>query len=269
MPAIRHLWAAGCTLALAALLAAPLHAADVDKLLPNDTETVASVNLKQILESPLAKKLPLDMAKDALKQNEEIQKTLTELGFDPFKDIDSITVAGAGGSDADRMLVIVRGKFEVEKFDKKAEDVAKDMKDQLKIHKVPGAAEGAGSKLYEVTNPNGQPEKVFVAFASKGVLVASPAKDYVLDALEKEAGKKKTALKNKDLAELLGRVDATKYSVWTVILGSTLENSPLAQEDAAKEMIAKVQDVIAGIVIDKDVKAEAVITAKGTQDAKD
>src|SRR5262249_61711595 len=151
----------------------------------------------------------------------------------------------------------------------KAEELTKAMKEVLKITKAPGpGAEGGKINLYEVTNAPGLPSGVFVAVVDKNTIVVSPGKDFVLDAIDKQAGRKKSELKSKELKDLLGRVDA-KYSIWTAVLGSTLQNSPLAQEDSAKEIVNKVQDVIAGVAIDKDLKVELGITAKSTQDAKD
>src|SRR5436190_1240451 len=82
-----------------------------------------------------------------------------------------------------------------------AEEVAKDMKDVLKIHKVPDGL-GGTTKLYEVNPPN-QDQALFVALPNGNTMVASAGKDYVLDALDKESGKKKTVLKNKELSDLL------------------------------------------------------------------
>src|SRR5262249_15241960 len=97
-----------CALALAGLLlAAPLWAAEADKLLPNDTETVMGINVRQILDAPLVKKLGLEQAKKALKAQSDVQKILDDLGFDVFTDVDTITVAGCGATseaDKDRVL---------------------------------------------------------------------------------------------------------------------------------------------------------------------
>jgi hypothetical protein len=260
-----------CGLAVAGLLlAAPLWAADVeratnvDKLLPNDTESVMAVNLRQIIDSPLVKKLGLDHAKQALKDQTDIQKVLDDLGFNVFTDVDNLLVAGCGATEADkdRVLMIVHGKFDIPKFEAKAAEVAEKKKDVVKIHKVTGS----DTKLYEVT-PEGSPQSFFVAFASKTTVVASPGKDYVLDALDKEAGKRKTELKNKDLKAVLGRVD-DKQSMWTVVLGSTVAKSPLADDPMAKEIIDRIQDADLGITIDKDIKVQLGITAKTAEDAK-
>jgi hypothetical protein len=258
--------AALATLA-ALLLAAPARAAEVEKLLPNDTEVVVRINVRQILDSPLAKKLPLDQAKEALKDNADATQVLNDLGFDVFTDLDSITAAFSSGGDTDKGLVILRGKFDVQKFQAKAEAVAKDMPDILKIQKKP---DGLGGQIlvYEVDNaiPE-QKEAWYVALPSKNTLVASAGLDYVLDAVDKEAGRKKTELKNKDLQALLDKVD-TKQSAWAVVLGSTLQESDLGKDDKAKDIITKIQDVIAGVTIGEDVHVALKVTVKKAEDAK-
>src|SRR5262249_49999066 len=176
MLAYRRLGAAVFGLALAALLlAVPVRAAEVDKLLPNDTETLVTVNVRQIIDSPLVQKLGVDKFKKALNEQDEAKKLLAELGFDPLKDLDSITFALSSGSDTDKNLVIIHGKFDVAKFNAKGEEVAKDMKDALKITKVPGpGAEGGKINLYEVTNVPNLPSGLFVAVVDKNTIVASP-----------------------------------------------------------------------------------------------
>src|SRR5262249_38138844 len=160
------------------------------------------------------------------------------------------------GSDTDKGLIIVRGKFDVAKFEKKAAQVAEDMKDVIKIHKVPDGL-GGNMKLYEVKIPN-QDQPMFVAI-TKTALLASPGKDYVLDAVEKTSGRKETKLKHKDLQAMLNRVDP-KQSIWVAVLGSALEKSELAKRDETKEIVEKVQDVSGGITVDKNIKIELDVT---------
>src|SRR5204863_5333163 len=123
--------------------------------------------------------LAVDRAKKALNEQDEVKKVLTELGFDPFKDLESITFALSSGSDTDKNLTIVHGKFDVAKFTAKGEEVAKDMKDVVKITKVPGpGAESGKINLYEVNVP-GQSQTLFVAIVDKNTMLASAGKDYV------------------------------------------------------------------------------------------
>jgi hypothetical protein len=262
--------AAAGGLALAALLlAVPARAAVVDKLLPNDTEVVLSISVKQILAAPLTQKLPLDKAKQALKEQGEAQDVLKELQFDPFTDLDSITVAGPAGNEPDRGLIVVHGKFDVAKFQAKAKQVAKDMPDTLKIHEI----KGSELSLYEVNAPLPGPAgnangPMYVALLGKDTLVASQGKDYVLDAVDKAAGKKKTELKSKDVAALIDRIPADQ-SLWLALPGAALAKSPLAgSNDDAKQIIDAIQDASASVAITKDVKAQLSVTAKNADNAK-
>lgn len=116
-------------------IAAPARAADVDKLLPDDTEYVVSVNVKQIMESPLIKKHALEKLRAHIKENSEVSKILETLNFDPLKDLSSVTTAGQGTGPVDmKAYIIARGNFDVAKFESKAEEVSKNMGDVLKIH---------------------------------------------------------------------------------------------------------------------------------------
>src|SRR5262249_3157699 len=99
-------------------------------------------------------------------------------------------------------------------------------------------------------------------------MVASAGKDYVLDALDKEAGRKTTALKNKDLAALLNRID-TAQSLWMAVLGSTLSKSKLSENPDAKEAVDKISDASGGTPIHKAITARVSVTAKTADDAKD
>jgi len=73
----RHRLPGAAVLGLAAVLvAAPARAAEIDKLLPADTETVLTINVKQIFSSDLVKKVGLDKAKEALKSQSDAQKIL-------------------------------------------------------------------------------------------------------------------------------------------------------------------------------------------------
>src|SRR5262245_42187139 len=97
---------------LAAGLAAPARAAEVDPLLPAETESVLVVNVRQVLESELIKKYALGQIKQSLEGN-DAQETLKKLGLDPLKDVDRLTV-GSWGKDKDdvNVVAVVRGKFD-------------------------------------------------------------------------------------------------------------------------------------------------------------
>jgi hypothetical protein len=251
-----------CAVGLVAA-AASARAGDVDKYLPDDTEMVVAVNVRQIVESDLFKKNVEAAAREALKNADEIADALKDLGLDPFTDVDRVIAAMPSGADQDRGLVIAHGRFDLDKFRAKGEQAAKDQPDVVKIHKV---TDGDGGKftVYEV-RPNVASQPVFLALPDKTTVLASPGKDYVVDAMRKGSAKEKPALKNKEIQGLLEKMN-DKQGVSLAIVGSALtEGAP--QE--VKDIFEKVDAVGGGVTITDEIKIEIAISAKDADDAKD
>jgi hypothetical protein len=251
--------------ATAILLSAPLgRAAEVDPYLPEDTESVLNVNIRQILDSDLIKKNLLELAQEALRGNDQVQDILKDLGFDPFKDLDRILIASPGGTDKDRGLLIVHGRFDIAKFKAKAEEVAKDDAEHLKIHKIVGGKH----LLYEVNVPD-LDDPLFVALAGRDTLLASPGKDYVVDALKKSKDSTKVALKNKKFQALLEKVDARQSLSLAAVANPDITKALDKAPGDIKAMIGKVQALGGGLTISDEVKMELIVTTKNAKDAKE
>src|SRR5437762_386637 len=120
---------------LALAFAAPTRAAEFDQYLPNDTAVVVSVNVEQLLNSPLGKKYLRAALEQAIKDNPQAQEILKALNFDPLKDLTRLTVA-ATGTEQDNALAILNGQFDREKVESTLAKVAADQPDKLKIHKA-------------------------------------------------------------------------------------------------------------------------------------
>jgi len=251
-----------CGVLLLALTAAPGRAADLDKYLPPDTETIVTFNVKQLLESAVVKKFGvLEHAKEALKNMDEVGDVLKDLGFDPFKDLDQVIVAGPGGNEKDKGLIIVHGKFDLEKFKKKAEEAAKDHADMVKVHK------SGANLIYEVKVPADQEVTLFVTLASKDTILASPGKDYVVDALKLEGKKENAGLKNKQIQGLIEKMDA-KQTLSLAMIGEAFAKAELPDEKI-KAALAKIDAVSGGISVTDEVALDIGITTKTAADAKE
>src|SRR5437879_12168888 len=83
----------GLLVGAALVLVLPIRAAEVDQYLPEDAEVVLVVNAKQLLDSPLVKKHFLEQMRDLMKTNTEVANILSALGFDPYKELTSLTEA--------------------------------------------------------------------------------------------------------------------------------------------------------------------------------
>ncbi len=247
------------------LLLAPLgRTAEVDPYLPEDTEFVVNLNVRQLLDSELVKKNVLEMAQEWLRGNDQVQDILKDLGFDPFKDLDRIVVASPGGTEKDRGLAIVHGRFDVAKFRAKAEEVAKEQSEHLKIHKVLGGKH----QLYEVNHPD-RDDPFFVAIPSRDTLLASPGKDYVIDALKKSKDPTKPILKNKKFQALLDKMDARQSLSLAAVTNPDLKKVIEKAPGDIKGMIEKIQAVGGGLTITDEVKLELMVTTKNNDDAKE
>lgn len=230
--------------------AVPVGAAEGDKYLPSGTQLVVTLNVKQMLDSSLVKK-DLDKIQQALKGAGEAQQVMTALGFDPLKDLDSIVVAAVGADDQEKVMLLARGKFDTAKFKAKAEEVAKNMGDVLKIHKV------GDNTLYEANVPN-QPKPMFACLVDGQTIVASPQKDSVTDALDIKAGKKKAMVK-KELQALLDKTSSGQ-SLSVAVLGDALGgNVPFGD---------KVEHIKGGITLGDEIQTEFVIVTKDADSAK-
>lgn len=246
---------AGLLLVTVGVVAAPSPAAESDKLLPNDANFVVTINVKQMLDSPLFKKLDDKFnIKDALKKNAETKQAIETIGLDPLKDLDQVVLSGSGGKQ-DEALVLIQGNFDKTKLEAAASKAALDDKNGLKILK-----EG-GYTVYEMTNKK-DAQIVYGAIVDNSTIVASPKKDYVLEALDKKAGKKPAAMK-KDLADLLAKADA-KQSVSVVVAVSQGLGGPGAQEIADK-----LKNIVGGINVTDDIKLSFNLAAKDETAAKD
>jgi hypothetical protein len=248
-------------LLLLAFAAGTARAGDLDKFVPEDTVTVATFNVRQLLESAVVKKIGLDQVKEKLKSVDEVSDVLQSLDFDPFKDLDQVIMASPGGNAEDKGLIIAHGRFDVAKFKARAEEAAKNNSDVLKIHK------SGANQIYEVKIQGEQDVTLFVAIASKETILASPGKDYVADALKKDGLKKHAGLKNKELQALVEKMD-TKQTVSIALVGEAFAKADIPDEKA-KAILGKIDAVSGGITISDEVKIEIGVTTKTATDAKD
>lgn len=254
MRAARHFQALLFLAALVVGSLTPVRAADIDKFLPADTEVVLTINVRQLLDSPLMKKHALSSLQMLIKGNTELQNTLTALAFDPLKDLSTITAAAAGVTENDRGMLILRGQFDLTKVQAKAEEVAKSQGDVLKITMADGA------RIYEV-KPPGQEQVIHVLLIDSNTLVASPKKELVLEAHGRAAGRVNTAIK-KEVGDLLMKVDGTQ-SIWVALPGNVLARAALpGADDKSRKSLDKIETFHGGITLTGGVKIEFTITAK-------
>jgi len=123
--------------------------------------------------------------------------------------------------------------------------------------------------LYEVVVPN-QDSSMWVALASNKLIVASPGKDYVVDALKAQGVRKKAELKNKDLQTLAEKLDP-KLSISVAMLGKPLAKAAADSEIVPKPVSDALQDVEAiggGFQVSNEVRMDLAVVGKSERGAE-
>jgi hypothetical protein len=253
MPSPRKTGFAALLLSLAALVAvAPVQGVPPDKYIPADSEGVAVINISELLASPLLKKLGVpEHLKAALDSNEEAKTAFSSLGIDPFKDLDSVLITGPGGKGGpEKVLAVVRGKFDPAKVAAAAKDYAKKNPDALKIETK------GDTTVYVMTDPKKKNDKPgYLVVADKSTLVTSMSEDVAVEAATKE----KTEKLNADLTAALKKVSG-KEGMW--IAG--VFNSDLRKQIAANKQFAafsKIANVVGTFNLTEDFAMKFLLQA--------
>jgi hypothetical protein len=239
-------------LTLVVLVPASLRAADADPATPGDTELIASVNLKQILDSALVKKYLLDQFKGAL-QTPDIKKFTDLTGLDPLSDLHSVTLSAVGTHNP-KFLGVVRGKFDVDRINKAAAKAAEE-DPSVKITKA------GDQTIVEATKGK---DTVYTLVADAKTLLFSNDKDYLL----KGAKRGGQAVLKADLKAAMGKV-AVKDSLWFVVLITDEIKQQIAKNPQTEKYAEKLKSVTASVNLTDAVAANLQIHTTDVKVAMD
>lgn len=249
-------------------LAVSAQSAEVDPLLPPETENVMHVNLRQLLDSEMSKKFAIGPAREALKK-EKAADVLKDLGLDPLKDLDKVTVASWGAGPEDMgVFMIVRGTFDPEKLFSTAVKTSQAEGDKVTI------VEEGKYKLIQFTDRN-QPRPFFATVADEKTIIAGNDKKIVTNALAiAEKGGGKPAVKRELSALLL--VQDEKASMYTcgLVDGKLnnvpgLGNIPGANADKLAAGLAGMKTYGVSVKVTDDISVEASLGMKDISTAED
>jgi len=202
--------------------------AEVEPLLPAATEQVIHINVKKGFDSDIVKKYGLAPLKLQL-EKKEAKDFLEEIGLDPLKDIETITVAiwgdkppekkGERGTPPDTLSVL-RGSFDPNKLFAAAEKYAKQKPDVVSI------VEEADYKLVRFVGRDGKPG--FAAVADEKTLVVGSDKALVAEAITAAVKKSKPSI-GKELTLLVRKQDDNATMFYCGILEDKFKSLPEAK----------------------------------------
>lgn len=246
-------------------------AAEPDKLLPADTDTVAIVNLRQILDSDIIKKYALEQIKQAL-DGQDAKKILEDLGLNPLKDVEKLVVGSVEtqfkkGAEP-KFLIIVHGKFDAEKLYKTAE--AESKKDGSKLSLV----KDGDTVMFKFEPGSGQ-GPVYGTVVNEKTVIAASDKSLITTALKTSDASKPAAIK-KELAALITKLDdKASVSVASLLKGKLDEVKLPAgggvpiNLNGLQKAIPSIETVAATIKIGTDVVVDVTLGMKDEDAAGD
>lgn len=178
-------------------------AAEVDPLLPKDTEQVYQINIKQIVGSDVFKQNFLGPLQKAM-EGDEVKRQLELFGVDPLKDLETATVGLWGKRPAEmNVLVILRGKLDTGKLFDGVQEHASMRPDQVSFEDV----EDGGEKWKLVKLGFDPRRPMYVSVANAGTLIAGTDSKQVAAALTAAKTNARAQL-SKELSALVLKQDA-------------------------------------------------------------
>lgn len=243
------------SLALILLLPGPVRAADVDRYVPDDARMIAQVNLREILDAPLARKYALDEMHTALDRHAEVRQALEALGLDPFRDLQSVTLAGLTVDDKLSGLAIVHGRFDPAKVRTIAEQYAREHPDELKIHPRDGRV------VYEAVKKR----TVYAALVDREVLLLSPSRAVLTEAVARRG---KTPHLSKDLQALVSPIDG-RQSAWFAGVVTDDVQKELARSLLGRQRAGQVKSFTGGVRVGDTIEADIHIETSNARTASD
>jgi hypothetical protein len=221
---------------------------EVDPLVPADAGFVASVNLRQILDSPMVKKHAQAAVTAALAKDSNLGKALKSAGLDPLKDIDTLTVTGVADLDKPKWFAILRGRFDTDKILNLAAEHAKEHPDKLKV-----AREGDLTVVEFKDKPNSH----FAAFADNRTLIVSPTLPETTAVVGRVS--KAPASVNKAMQAALNKVNSRDIAYFAVIITDQMKKTIKGKQKDAAELVDPVESITGGLELTDAANLEVVI----------
>jgi len=237
------------------------------RLLPANTEIVVTVNLKQILNSELVKSKDeaIKQIKAAIENapnGDEVAKYLKIMGFDPFTDLISITLAHPGSQEqAEEIFVVIDGVFNAKKFAEAVKTASENYPGTITNVQI------GGGTAYEISV---QGKSVYVALVDGKSVVLAAQKDELAGAITRSKGNAVAAVKVKDLLKTL--TDKQSFSV--AITGEAIARLA-AQAPGGGQLppgapdLADIRGLTAAVTITKEISFMLGVGFKNEKTAKD
>lgn len=242
-------------LLVAGLLALPAmsDAADRAAYLPAETDAVVTIQVKQVAESELGKKIGAELLKELISVSKPAEAAIQATGLDLLKDFDHITV----GIDLDktnppRPFALLEGTFDAKKV---TDSIAAYMKD----HPEKVVAITVGEKPAYKLVANNVENTMYAAILDGTKIVVAPSEPDLVGAFEAAANKRKPVI-SKELIGLLTTAKSTAPIFARAWVKGKLNDFKMPTEKL-QARIRAVDWATASVIVAKDVAVVLTINA--------
>ncbi|MHB1425501.1 MAG: hypothetical protein ACYC3I_20225 [Gemmataceae bacterium] len=220
---------------------------------PEDSEAVLAVNVRQLLESPLGRRPLLPPLRHLLDLVEQRLRWLDLARINPLEDLDTLRISFAPAADG-QPLWLARGRFDRTRFQRGADKLQETTLDQFHVWEYSDRA----AKRTTLLAPLGD------------MLVVSETRESVRAALRQAFDPQPIRVRDAVLRELLTKVDR-RQSVWLAAsiksLGPISGIDNLLLKMLLRPVLAHAESVQGGIVRNEDVQAVLHFRTATEQDA--
>lgn len=258
---------------LATGFAASARAADVDPMLPKESEYVMNMNFKQMMDSDIIKKYAMGQIKQAL-AGEDVKALLETFGVDPLKDLEKATMGFWGSGEDMQYVGVVKGKFDSKKLFDGVKGLAAKEKDKIEI--ITEKADDKDVTLVKVTQDSGKP--MFLTVADDTTILLASEKKFATGALT-AFNKKEKAKLSKELTALVLKQDDKASMYMCGVTEGKLKDIPAGSFDGLKqlgidgdkmkEQVEKMSSFAVTLNVGKEVKMSAVMSMKDADAAEE
>jgi hypothetical protein len=222
-------------------LVGPARADDAEKYkyIPADADVVVSINVRRLVDSDAFQKYGKAEAVQGF-QDPKVRMLLAALGLDPLKDVDSLVLASSGDvmGDNPRVLLAVRGTFDVDRISGAAGLFAKANPTELKITQVNGRT------IYESAKAG----RTVYAYLDGSALLASTDKDYLMQAVQNPSPGPNQAMK-----DALAKTPGDGEIAVAIVVTDAMKKRLTESASLGGKLAPKLEVVTASIHVTKEV----------------
>jgi len=236
-------------------------AADIAGVLPNDSEFVMQLNIKQLLGSKIVKTYASEMVDQFMENSPEAQQFTQLTGLDPRKDLSRIIIAGSGSDPTSATAVILlEGTYDVVKLNTVLAEVARAKSEMISVVK------DGNLTMYKIEGPD-SPVAMYATVADKSLVVMATSKELVKDTIAKKNGTKKGNV-SKDLATLLDRVKDESSMYMVAVTKDKTKGLPIPQPEVA-DIVEKIHGISMSLNVNADIALDINVGVEDEDIAKE